>query len=238
VPNLVRLSGIRAAFVSEVLDPSEQAWVQIAAGAPTSVTTKVLAEDTFLRFSVAWEHFVSEWFMGALSHDTHRFTVWHQQQMKDKIAATLQASPLGAYWGAPSNIPLQVPRYPGLTKARTLLDPGGANITFPSLQYFVTEANTKLAPRFGARAVQLINMGAADVIEPATKIRNALSHRSERSIAEMNARIRTIASFPALRKARVSRDGIGTYLTARVGGIPRLSIYKAQFSAIANALAP
>ncbi len=235
MPRTVDLRKVRNEFVDGPLASAETAWAQ----PPLDIEARrLLAENTFLRVAIGWEIFISEWFIGCLSHDTTRFRHALEARIQPEVQTVFDRSILRPHLPKASAPSSTLPRQPGKQTVVKLIDPTGRNLEFSSLQNLIQEASVKLAPRYAKRAQALPGLGMADVIEPAMKIRNAISHRSQKSVREMNLRIRNIAAIPALRKLSVSSDGVGTYLAAPIAGRPRLLIFKDRFEIIASTLAP
>jgi hypothetical protein len=231
----VDLKKVKREFIDGVLAPTENAWLS----PPAAVDARrLLAENSFLRLAIGWDVFVSDWFIGCASHDTTRFRRTLESRMLPDLQSVLTKSVLQAHLPKAQPPTSTLARQPGLKVVRDLLDPAGRNLEFDSLQRLIQEAADKLAPRYAKRAASLPAMGMADVIEPTIKIRNAIGHRSPKSVTEMYERIRAIAAIPALRKPSVSKDGVGTYLAASIAGRPRFLIFKDHFVSIANTLVP
>ena len=62
------ITKIRDEFVG-VLENGQAAWD----GATDTARRKVVAEDIFLRMVVAWEGFISDWYIAAVNHDATQF---------------------------------------------------------------------------------------------------------------------------------------------------------------------
>lgn len=229
------LAKTRQGFV-DVLVGGDAAWQSSQALPPER--RKTVAEDTFLRFVVGWETFVSEWFIGCVNHDASRYKNAVETRMNNWLQseATREFARYKVTFPRPV---LELKRYPKLAEVRELLDPGERNIEFRTLQDLARRANEELTSTYGKRVAALMNAGADEIVDTSLAIRNALVHRSRRSVREMNERVAAFPSYADLRKKRMSSAGIGTYLNARTaGGGARLSLFRREFERIAVILVP
>jgi hypothetical protein len=233
MPRTKDLRKVRDAFLEDVGD-GEQAW----GDANASARRKTVAEDIFLRFAVAWENFLSEWFIGAINHDATRFKRTLERRMREWLTREVQASPYAAHASAFSAPSMTLSRNPTVARVRELLDPGEGNIEFRTYEELRSRSRAQLAPRFVARVETLAGAGE-EMMEATIAIRNTLSHRSQKATRLMNERIAAFPSYPMLRKPTMSKDGIGTYLGAATpGGEARLLVFSRELGRIASVLVP
>jgi hypothetical protein len=86
---------IRDEFLA-VLAGGEEAWV----GATDTATRKVVAEDIFLRMTVAWEGFISDWYIAAVNHDATRSKATIERRLREWQEEAVRASPYVRYVSA------------------------------------------------------------------------------------------------------------------------------------------
>jgi hypothetical protein len=228
----------RDAF-SDVLVDGTAVWSGLPASTPAA-RRKTAAEDVMLRAVVAWESFVSEWFVGCVNHDAGRLRQRMLKTVNAWAAKELARSDFGTWPVALGSATSSLPRQPKLEVVRQLLDPGGRNIEFRDTASLAQRAHRDLAPRFATQARTLISSGAAELIDAALAIRNLLAHRSRQSVITLNQRVASFATYPALRKQSVSEAGVGTYLAAAVNPSreARLIIFLREFGRVARTLVP
>lgn len=227
---------LRRTFV-DVVNNGEAAWSQ-SQGADTP-RRKTVAEDILLRYMVGWESFASEWFIAAVNHDAARLRRSIERRMDSWLQREVAASPyarLSPNFVAPT---LPLARHPRVQDVRGILDVHERNIEFANVEALADRAHRELAPRYAARVQAVVDSGAAEIIDAGGAIRNVLAHRSRQAITIMNSMVASFPTYPALRKATMSSDGIGTYLVARTaGGEARLSVFQRELERIALILVP
>jgi hypothetical protein len=79
----------------DVLDNGEAVWQQ--SQGTDRARLKTVAEDTFLRFIVGWESFVSDWFIGCVNRDASRLRKHVQDQLKRWHQEAVKAAPYDRY---------------------------------------------------------------------------------------------------------------------------------------------
>lgn len=220
-----------------VLKDGEQTW--LAFDTLPVAQQKTLAEDVLLRFMVAWEYFLSEWFIGAITLDARKFTSAIQSRLATWQKEAVRESGFARYerfFVAPK---VTIKRRPRLDDVRDFVDPTGRNAAFRDFADYEQRARRDLAKEFNDRVAAIRRVGGDEVVDAASAMRNVLAHRSDRSVREMNARVGAMPTVADLRKPTMSRDGIGAYLRARrPSGDARLTLYARELARIARILAP
>ena len=233
VPRTVDLKKIRKSFVG-VVDDGTATWNDLG----SSARRKTVAEDVFLRMGVAWETFISDWFIGAINHDASRFRKVLERKMTAWLNQEVDSSPYKNHASAFPAPRLSIGKNPKIATVRELLDPGEGNIEFRSYDDLRHRSRDHHVPKFVARIEQLDGAGA-EIIEATLAMRNALAHRSVKAVKQMNTLVAAFPSYPSLRKATMSKNGIGTYLAADAGaGDARLLAYATELKRISVILIP
>jgi hypothetical protein len=234
MPRTKDLGKLRDEFL-DLLDDGEEAWAE----ATSTERRKTVAEDIFLRMVVGWEGFISEWFIGAVNHDATRFKAKMEQRLEQWQQDAIAGSDHARFASAFKAPIVAVGKNPTVATVRHLLDPGEGNIEFRSLEELLRRSADLLVRRFVERVGRVQGAGGDEIIDAALAIRNVLAHRSLKAVRVMNARVAAFPTYPMLRKQSMSKDGIGTYLSARTGGgDARLLIFKIEFERIASVLVP
>jgi hypothetical protein len=228
------LSKIRDAF-AKVLDDGEAAWSDAA----RTDRRKTVAEDIFLRMVVAWEEFASDWFIGAVNHDSSRFKQKTEQRLASWLTDRVGDSDYARFATAFRTPVLAIGKNPPIETVRELLDPRGGNIEFHTFEELLHRSGDQLVRRFADRVGRVRGLGGGEIVDAGLAIRNVLAHRSARAVRVMNEQVAAFPTYPQLRKKAMSKDGIGTYLAARTtGGAERLRVFKTEFERIARAFVP
>jgi hypothetical protein len=227
---------LRDSFL-ETLNAGEAVWDE--SGDRDRARRKTVAEDIFLRFVVGWESFISEWFIGAVNRDASRLRRHVEKQLDQWLQDAVNEAPYERYTVRFPRPVVSLKQHPTLSEVRHLLDPGGRNIEFRSFDELRARCHRQLAPRFAGRVQSLHDAGASEIVDASLSIRNVLAHRSQQSVQTMNTTIRAFPSYPTLRKERMSKEGLGTYLVAQTpGGEARLIVFKREFGRIGRVLVP
>lgn len=233
IPRTVDIKKLRNTFEG-VLDDGVATWIELGG----SRRRKIVAEDVFLRMGVAWETYISDWFVAAINHDATRFRRVLERKMSDWLKQQVAVSNYSRYASAFSAPTLEMSRNPRVARVRELLDPGEGNVEFRSFEELQRRSRDHHVPRFVSRVEQLDGPGA-EIIEATLAIRNTLAHRSIRAVKQMNTCVASFPSYPSLRKPTMSKDGIGTYLAADAGaGEARLLLFATELQRIAHILVP
>jgi hypothetical protein len=210
-------------------------WADQPASAPRR---KTIAEDIFLRFVIGWETFLSEWFIGCVSHDTTQYRVTVEKRMQSWLTVEVARSDYGPnsrHRGVFPPPTLSLAKTPLVDEVRELLDPKRGNTEFATFSDLSRRANQELVASYASRVNTLAAAGADEIVDAAIGIRNALAHRSRRAVTIMNQRVAAFPSYPQQRKNHMSSDGIGAYLAARTsGGDVRLVMFKREFERVAR----
>jgi hypothetical protein len=228
------MTKIRDEFLA-VLSDGEDAWGE----ATETKRRKTVAEDIFLRMVVAWEEFISNWYIAAVNHDASTFKATIERRLREWQEQAVRDSPYDRYADAFRAPVLAIGRNPSVATVHQLLDPREANIEFRSLDDLLRRSADLLVNQFVARVGQVDGAGGGEIIDAALAIRNVLAHRSAQAVRIMNERVADFPTYPALRKQSMSKDGIGTYLAAATpGGAARLLVFKTELERIAQVLVP
>jgi hypothetical protein len=185
------LRKIRDTFVA-TLDTGEQVWVEAAGTA----RRKTVAEDIFLRMVVSWEEFISEWFIGAVSHDATKFKATMEARLARWQADTLKGSSYERYSVAFRAPILAIGKNPTVDTVRELVDPGEGNIEFRSCEDLLRRSADLLVPTYTGRVGAVDGAGGGEIIDAALAIRNVLAHRSIRAVRTVNERVTAFPSYP------------------------------------------
>lgn len=233
MPRTVDLRKVRSTF-ERVLTDGVATWNDLN----TSPRRKIVAEDVFLRMGVAWETFISDWFIGVINHDSSRFRKVQERKMDDWLLEAIGGSPYSRYESAFAKPLLDLAKNPKIARVRELLDPGEGNIEFRSFDDLRRRCRDHHVSKFVAR-VELLDPAGGEIIEATLAMRNTLAHRSSRAVRVMNECVAALPSYPMLRKEKMSKNGIGTYLAADAGaGEARLVRYATELERIAQILVP
>jgi hypothetical protein len=229
------LTKIRDEFTT-VLSNGEASWSDASA----SPQRKTVAEDIFLRMVVAWEEFISDWFIAAVNHDATEFKATMERRLREWQEQAVRESPYARYTGAFRAPVLTIGKNPPVATVHQLLDPREANIEFRSLEELLRRSADALVNRFVARVGRVDGAGGGEIVDTSLAIRNVLAHRSRQAVRVMNEQVAALPSYPRLRKKSMSKDGIGTYLAAATapGGAARIVVFKMELERIARVLVP
>jgi hypothetical protein len=113
-----------------------------------------------VRFAVGWENFASEWFIGAINRDARK---WITRENRRLETLFLEAARAEGREGAAQHCQpptLQLSRHPKLEEIRAVIDPAGANITFPTFGELVRRSQRELISTYSGR-VTLLEAGDA-----------------------------------------------------------------------------
>lgn len=223
---------------TRVLQNAQGAWSS-SASVPLA-RRKTIAEDIVLRSVVGWETFISDWFIGATSHDTTKMRQALERKLNTWLEQEVQRS---SYSRWPIKLPsakVDLLRQPRVGVVRELLDRHGRNLEFADTQELVTRGSVELASKYATRTQTLMSSGVHEVIDAALAIRNVLAHRSPSSVERLNGQIGDFPTYPLLRRATVSSEGVGTYLNATINqaGDARIVVYLRELKRVAHVLVP
>ena len=122
------LAKLRDGYVV-ALSVGADTWADQPASAPRR---KTIAEDIFLRFVIGWDTFLSEWFIGCVSHDTTQYRVTVEKRMQSWLAAEVARSdygPNGRHRGVFPPPTLSLAKNPPVDDVRELLDPDAGTLS-------------------------------------------------------------------------------------------------------------
>jgi hypothetical protein len=228
------MTKIRDEFLA-VLADGEEAWREAA----ETKRRKTVAEDIFLRMVVAWEEFISSWYIAAVNHDATTFKATIERRLAEWQEQAVRGSPYERYADAFRPPVVAIGKNPPVATVHHLLDPREANIEFRSLDELLRRSADLLVNQFVARVGQVDGAGGGEIVDAALAIRNVLAHRSAQAVRVMNERVAEFPTYPELRKQSMSKDGIGTYLAASTAGrTARLLVFKTELERTARVLVP
>jgi hypothetical protein len=193
-------------------------------GATSRAPNVEAVENAFLRVVIGWEVFLSEWLTTGVVRDPLVFESQLQAEVDNWVLNkyAMTAAQLAVSGFPPSlRATVRLANPPG-DEIRHLIDPSGDNVKLGSnvKRDWPKTANRFLSQGYATRVVAAVPAaGRANVgiVEAAVGIRNALAHRSRRSVTEMKSRLSALPSA-ALRVASLA--SVGGYLKHRPAGVP------------------
>ncbi|MBL8578696.1 MAG: hypothetical protein JNK47_15850 [Mesorhizobium sp.] len=191
----------------------------------------LLVEHTFLAAAVLWESFVSDLLIAYVNRDASRFTV-HLRAALETDLGPKQREIYTRY------ATLAIPQHIRKADVVSLIDANGNNITFSNFAALEDAAGRWLAPAHAGRITGRSNLEKATV-NAAISIRNHIAHRSQRSLAAMNAALAN-GVFHNTGRGRGPNEvrHVGSFLKAVPVGMQdsRITLYLNAVGGIAAAL--
>lgn len=193
------------------------------------------ATDSFLALAIAWEAFMSSWFVAAVNREPRKAIRHLTLALQDHAVTDLRIPPsiLSPTLLASSH----------LTRAdvATLLDPNGRNFVMADHADFIRKSKKWLYHPYGtkARAISELDFSSAFA---ARKIRNLFAHESASGSAEAWALVTNPASVlpTALRVVgrtkKFSISGWRGYILESVAKVPRVEVFHNEISVLAARL--
>lgn len=196
-------------FVAEVAE-SLDLWgrTQTALASSDLGLRKVASRDAFVRIAVGWEGFRSRWHIAAINRDSSAYRV----DVETRFRASIKGRGFGEL---DPFVRVALPAHLSLATVQRLLDPHDRNISFG--EKWTDRARAELAPLYAAK---ILSLSPADLllVTACEKIRNAIVHRSQSSVDEMNTALVVLdptVDADLVRTSRVTASGIAAYLHAR-----------------------
>ncbi len=191
-----------------------------------------LAEIVFHRGYVAFESFLSDWFIGCINRDATSYLKWLHASVKESTREKR------GEWYAENLLVLRNRRLPKDVVAK-LLDKDGNNVVFKDCSLMETRAREWLSN--GPEDHILTGLKSrASILDAAKKIRNYIAHGSGLSLEKMNDTLKSLSdkgNSGLLRLDKNSIRKVGRYLAAkRKDDRTRLQIFFDEFSGFADDL--
>ena len=120
---------------------------------------------------------------------------------------------------------------------RTILDPSGDNITFPTTAK-MKELTGKWLVDADRDHFNGLNAEQSAILDVVKKVRNFLAHRSQNADVAMQDKLVAAALAAELRRGQNNVGDVGAYLRANQQGQPRFRHYLSAVRVIATQLCP
>ena len=192
--------------VSGVLDYYEELLVAVRGKVRESALKSMLAEQTVMSMAVLWEGFTNDILLVHAAADSDTYF----NGLKVRIRQSLLG---GKFAGAVTSIKFSFPIDPTKERMSKIIDPSGWNITASDSDALAKRANELLAANRAKRFSLDIEDRA--FIDYLVRLRNYLSHRSQKSRAEL------LTSISAMQGQQPNADLVGA-ITNKVGAYLKL----------------
>lgn len=219
---------------------SHGAWRSICAATnlPLALRRQV-SRDAFIRVSIAWEVFRSDWHVAAAAKDISRLA-----RHVDDIAARQLRNGKDTK-GLIAHMRVDLPRQLSLSAVREILDPDGGNVELSAKNAgsggavkWQKQATAHLAPAY-ARVVTGMPIADLKIASLVEHLRDCLVHESHRSTEALRSSMASID--PADRvlfagKPTIAPAGLPMYLHRKVGDGHRVEHFHDRLDRIAEAM--
>lgn len=211
-------------------------WSAIDAVLPANPVTlrRKVASDAFLTLAVAWESFLSDWWVGAINKDATTYIATTEKRLRDEAKRSfgLESADLTAK--------LVSKKHLTVSEVRRRLDPQERNVVIHGHKERQQRAQFELAGLYRARA-HAITMGQWQTVECVRTLRNLLAHRSESARDAFDVEVRKGSLTAPLRWSghpKLSVAGSMRYLATKREADPTLRVarFHSELSALAELL--
>lgn len=226
-------AGVCADFLQELdaLELFYEAGIEAFAGqSSVGKNLSVLSEVVFHRGYVAFEAFVSAYFVGCVNRDASKFIAERTSRLTESLKSKWA-------WDI-AYIAYSPPRHPSVTDVAALLDPEDRNVSFRDCATMVEKAQIYLTPAH-ADKFKAISETQYKVVDAAKAIRNCVAHQSRVSFAHMNECLRDLpctGNAALLRRPVRSVGNVGSYLKSVQRGRRRVNVYFDEFRELTRLL--
>lgn len=208
-------------FKLQVTDALAQ-WQVIDQAVPSTPVAlrRKLSSDAFLTLAVAWESFLSDWWIGAINRDASTLLAQTETKLRQEALRSLGLGPTDLAASLVSKSHLSV------KEVRLRLDPQERNVVVHGHTDRRKRAQAELAGNYRVRA-HAISAGDWQTVECARAVRNLLAHRSASASDALDTIIRKANLDPALRwsgQRKLSVAGTMRYLATKRPADPELRI--------------
>lgn len=215
---------------------AEAEWKQIHDALPAKPVAlrRKVSSDVLLTLAVAWESFLSDWWVGAINRDASVFLATTETKLRDaaKESFGLEQADLP---------PKLVSRkHLSVKEVHRRLDPSERNVVIHGHQKRQGRADAELAGDYAVRA-KAITAADWQTVECARTIRNLLAHRSESARDALDTEIRQGNLDAALRwtgNRKLSVAGAMRHLATKrpADTNPRVALFHTKLSDLAEKL--
>jgi len=226
--------GICADFDSELLafrQFYEATLLSVAVGPNAARNASTLSEMVFHRSYVAFEGFLSAYFIGCVNRDPATLIALREQRIMQGLQEKWS-------WDT-QHISYSPPLHPTVADCESMLNPQDRNLTFRDSDAMVQRAQEYLAPMYAARFAQ-IPADRLQVMDAAKAVRDCIAHQSRASFQKMNECLLALpqaGSAQLLRRQVNAVSNVGSYLKAVQNGQARTAIFIDEFRQLAVQLA-